>query len=273
MFGMPVEEDLIQPITKEGSLETLPEKGFQFSCHRSITCFNVCCRDLYLVLTPYDILRLKNAVAMDSSAFLEQYTVTDVDPGWKIPIVKLKMLEDAVRSCPFVGPEGCRVYGNRPGACRTYPLGRATRRSAVRAGAPGTEERYFLVREPHCLGFHEDREWEIAEWLQDQGLVPYNAWNDRWMEFLSRYRPGNSGQVTDEQWRMFFMACYSLDRFREFVFGTRLLSLIRLPEDRVEAFRTSEEELLGFSFQWLAFSIFGDRGLSLRSGSVDDAGP
>lgn len=249
--------------------EPLPETGLQFSCQRSVACFNVCCRDLYLVLTPYDVLRLKNACGMDSTSFLEEYATTEVDPGWKIPVVKLKMLDDPVRSCPFVREEGCRVYDDRPGACRTYPLGRAARRS-VQGSTLQIEEKYFLVRESHCLGFQEEKRWAVSEWVEDQGLAEYNAWNDRWMEFLSRYRPGLRN-LSETQWKMLYMACYSLNRFHEFVFRTRLLSLIDVPEDRVEAMRKSEEELLAFALEWLAFSIFGDRRFPLRVGSVEDA--
>jgi len=259
------------PGKADGAFEPLPDRGFHFSCHKSVACFNVCCRDLHLVLTPYDVLRLKNACAMDSSSFLEEHTTTETDPGWRIPVVKLKMSDDPLRSCPFVRQEGCSIYEDRPGACRTYPLGRASRRSAQGDG-PQIEEKYFIVRESHCLGFGQEKRWTVPEWLEDQGLTVYNPWNDRWMEFLSRYRPGLRNP-SEAQWRMFYLACYSLDRFREFVFRTRLFSLIQIPEERVERIRRSEEELLAFAFEWLGFSIFGDRLFALKPGSVDDARP
>jgi hypothetical protein len=63
---------------------------------------------------------------------------------------------------------------------------------------------------------------------------------------------------------MFFMACYSLDRFREFVFGTRFLSLFVVSEERQEEMRRSDEALLRFAYTWLAYSLFGDPVLELR---------
>ncbi len=35
----------------------------------------------------------------------------------------LKMLDDKERSCPFVTPEGCTIYTDRPANCRYYPVG------------------------------------------------------------------------------------------------------------------------------------------------------
>jgi hypothetical protein len=36
------------------------------------------------------------------------------------------------------------------------------------------KEQHFLVKEPHCLGFHEEKEWTDKEWLENQGLELYN---------------------------------------------------------------------------------------------------
>ena len=32
---------------------------FGFACHKKVSCFNHCCKDLNQTLTPYDVLRLK----------------------------------------------------------------------------------------------------------------------------------------------------------------------------------------------------------------------
>ena len=37
-----------------------PESQFKFKCHPGIECFTQCCRDINIILTPYDIIRLKN---------------------------------------------------------------------------------------------------------------------------------------------------------------------------------------------------------------------
>ncbi len=52
---------------------------------------------------------------------------------------------------------------------------------------------------------------------------------------------------------MYFMACYDLDRFRRFVFETKFLEMFDVEEERVEALRTDDIELLEFAMQWLRF--------------------
>ena len=92
------------------------------------------------------------------------------------------------------------------------------------------------------------------------------------MEFLTRYKPGSREELGPKHWKMFYMACYSLDRFREFVFGTRFLSLFVLPEEKKQRLQENEAELLLFAYTWLAFSLFGDPVLKLRNGSMGNRG-
>ena len=42
------------------------EHLFQFQCYPGVSCFTQCCRDVTIVLTPYDVLRLKNCLKMSS---------------------------------------------------------------------------------------------------------------------------------------------------------------------------------------------------------------
>ena len=39
---------------------------FSFSCSKELECFNRCCRDINLFLTPYDILRIKRRLKIPS---------------------------------------------------------------------------------------------------------------------------------------------------------------------------------------------------------------
>ena len=249
-------------------MEPLPSgERFCFSCHKGIRCFTDCCRDLNLMLTPYDVMRLRRALDLDSTEFVDRYTVQTMDPDWNVPVLRLKMGDDSSRACPFVSEAGCGVYEDRPGACRAYPLGRAARRGRDSAFRPVLEEQFFLVKEPHCFGFGEKQEWTAEAWGRDQGLAKYNEMNDLWMDFLTRYKPGARQDLSDKQWQMFFMACYSPDRFRQFVLGTRFVSLFDIPADQLEKIRVSDEHLLRFAYRWLAFSLFADPVLKLREGA------
>ena len=99
--------------------------SFRFGCHEEIPCFNKCCGDVNIFLTPYDVLRMKNRLKMESEEFLEKYTQIPIEKSHKFPIVKLKMGKSDGLPCLLVTEEGCSIYEDRPWPCRMYPLGMA----------------------------------------------------------------------------------------------------------------------------------------------------
>lgn len=233
----------------------LPGKSFRFKCYREIGCFTRCCAALRLQLTPYDILRIKNRLGVSSDEFLEKHGETFFEEHSRFPLLRLKMQEDPQKKCPFVSHSGCSLYEDRPGSCRIYPLGRAAMK--IRSGA-GTRERYFIVQEKHCLGFQEEREWSVEEWMNSEGMDEYNALNDLWLEVLSFPRSLGPESVLQRKMQMFFMASYNLDRFRSFVFQGPFLKRFRLEEGVLEGMAADDVSLLRFSFEWLKFSLFGE---------------
>ena len=48
----------------KGKIEPVENGGFRFACHPGVVCFTECCRDLKLLLTPYDVIRLKNRLGL-----------------------------------------------------------------------------------------------------------------------------------------------------------------------------------------------------------------
>jgi hypothetical protein len=44
-------------------------------CHKGIACWNACCSNIDISLTPYDILRMKTRLGITSAEFLKDYTV------------------------------------------------------------------------------------------------------------------------------------------------------------------------------------------------------
>ena len=103
------------------TFKPLAGNRFRFRCHKEIRCFTRCCADLNLVLTPYDLVRMKRRLGISSSDFLDKYTNTTIDSHPRFPMVKLKMSQDKKRTCPFVTSNGCTIYEDRPAACRIYP--------------------------------------------------------------------------------------------------------------------------------------------------------
>jgi len=230
---------------------------FEFSCHPGMACFNACCRDLNQFLTPYDILRLKGNQKLTSQRFLERYTLRHIGPRSGLPIVALKMVHEENLRCPFVSPQGCTVYEDRPGSCRTYPLGRMARR---KPNGRGSEESYFLIKEAHCLGFDESRQWTVRDWKRDQELSIYNKMNDLVMEILALKNRSGKDRLSQSENDVFCMAFYDLDRFRDFTFEKRLWQGCEDPEDALEAIQEDDVALLRFAIEWIKGAVFGGSG-------------
>jgi len=253
------------PESIQERLHPLEDGRFRFACHPDVPCFTECCRDLRLLLTPYDILRLKNHLELTAREFLDGYTSSDFDEQRRLPMVFLQMGDDERKTCPFVTSEGCQVYEDRPSACRIYPIARASRMHRTHGTV---QESYFVLRESHCRGFEEDRHWTVEEWTGDQGLDDYHTMNNRWMEIITHPKVVNGPPPSTRQQQMFFMASYNLDAFRDFVLGSRFLTLFEMGEEEKEALSSSEEALLLLAFRWLAFSLCGQPTLTMKGHSA-----
>lgn len=245
----------------QGKLEPVKDDGFSFACHPGVPCFTECCRDLRLLLTPCDILRLKTRLGLGARDFIDQYGDEVYDDRRHLPMIHLKMREDERKTCPFVSPQGCLVYEDRPSACRIYPIARASRVHPVQGTV---QESFFVLHEEHCRGFEEPRRWSLTQWVEDQGLDAYVELNDVWMAILTHPRLVRGNPPTAQQQQMFYLASYNLDRFREFVFGSRFLTAFDLPEGELERIRENDEALLGLALKWLRFSLCGEKTLEMR---------
>ncbi len=184
--------------------EIAADGSFSFACHPGVACFTECCRDLELALSPYDVIRLSRGLGISRALFLERHAMTAVIPEEPLPQVLLAMNEEDGGRCPFVTEAGCRVYADRPAACRAYPLARGT------GTAPdgSRTEHYALIHEPHCQGFTDrvKREFSPRSWLADQGLAPYNRANDlmRRLRDLALTR----GPLSEEESAAYLRALY-----------------------------------------------------------------
>lgn len=234
--------------------------AFQFSCHPGVACFTVCCRNVDLVLYPYDIIRLKNALGIDSAECLRQHTVVVQGDNPYFPTVKLKLTEDARKACPFLQSSGCTVYQDRPSACRTYPLERAVDRLA-QGGVVG--EYYFLTNHEYCLGHHEKSQWTVTNWVRNQRLGDYNVMNELWAEIdtVFRQNPWRGEGVAGEKQQLAFMVCYNIDEFRRTVASNKLLQQFRLDKDFKKRIAKEDGELLKFGWQWLKLILTGKSSL------------
>lgn len=233
-----------------------PDSRFRFSCHKGMECYTHCCSDLNIILTPLDIVRMKNRLQLTCDQFLAIYTKPEMLARTKLPVVTLKMLDDDKKSCPFITPEGCIIYEDRPLSCRYYPLGMAAFRE--QEIEPTGEDFYFMVREAHCLGFETDNEWSVSEWRTDQGVDPYDEINEGWMEFMLRKKSfGFQAELGEEGRAMFFMVSSNVDKLRRFIFESSFLEKYDVEEELLEQIRADEVALLKFGFDWLQSAMFG----------------
>lgn len=252
-----------EAFTGERIVNEAPRLGqddrFEFRCGRELDCFGCCCQDVSIVLTPYDIVRMKNALGVSSGEFLEKYTISPFTKEQKIPVVLLKMNPETKR-CPFVDGNGCSIYTSRPWACRMYPLGVADPKN------PNPHDRrfHFLMTEELCHGHRSGRTWTVREWIDDQGIEEYDMMGQSFKELMLHDFWERDEPLTPPQMDMYYMACYDLDRFRRFVFETKFLDMFDVDEARVEAMRANDVELLEFALQWLRFALFKEKRLRIK---------
>lgn len=240
-------------------LESLPEIGpdetFVFDCGPHMPCFNRCCAELTLPLTPYDVVRLRRQLGMSGEDFLRTFASMRSFPDTGFPLPLLRMLESPDAPCPFVTPAGCSVYEDRPGACRCYPLGRG-----ARMGADGVAERFFLVREEHCLGFDHGTARTPAQWFANEGMDRYTDFNDRYMRLMAMVR-ATERQLEPRLATTAILCLYQLDKFRELITAMRIFSRVEVaPELQARIMEDSlagDEAALGFALDWMELLIFG----------------
>jgi Fe-S-cluster containining protein len=244
-----------------------PDDRFKFACHPGVSCFNKCCGDVNIFLSPYDVLRMKRRLGMKSGDFLDQYTLLPVQEDMKTPVVVLRMKDDEAKTCPFLTEDGCGIYSDRPWPCRMYPVGQAAQRDTP-DGWRG-DRFYFLMQEEMCQGFGEPREWSVREWLDDQEVDEYDFWGEGFKELALHEFFEDGGVLTPEKMHMLFTACYDLDKFREFVFESTLLARFEVDEDFVQEMRHDDEALLRFAFLWVRFSLFGEPTVKPRAEVVE----
>ena len=228
---------------------------FTFDCHPGVSCFTFCCKNVNLTLYPYDVIRLKTALGMDSEEFVREHTFLASDDNPYFPTVKLKLKENTDNTCPFLSHEGCTVYLNRPSACRTYPLERGVTGSEGKA----IKEVYFLTQHSYCKGHKEEKQRNVKSWIRSQHLIDYNVKNDLWAEIdiLFRSNPWKGEGAGGEKQQLAFMVCYNIDGFRRFCSQHRLLQQFKLAKDFKKRMQTEDSELQKFGFEWLKLILTG----------------
>ena len=235
-----------------------PDHVFQFRCAPGVPCFTQCCQDITIVLSPYDEVRLKNALGITSGDFIDRYTLIVRREKLLIPMVVLKMNEDDKR-CPFVGEDGCRVYNDRPWPCRMYPLD---------MNDDGTFG--IITNSSRCEGLKEDEHARISNWLIEQGVPVYDEMNQLFSEVTAPLKAQDLDIDNPQIYQMTFMSLYNPDKFRDFVLNSTFLERFEVDDITLEKIKRRDVDLLKFAFDWIKFGIFGQKVFSIKKSAVPE---
>lgn len=167
---------------EQGTLETLSmDDTFTFACGPE--CMGRCCRNITILLDPWDIEVMARHLELAGQQFFNRYCQMEPDRNTGWPVVWLAHAREG--ACAFMLPDGkCSIYPARSRNCRTYPLGRAVR--YIRNGEGlHMEERVFMVDRMHfCLGHQSGRTWTVREWFEDAGAFTFYRMSDQYTELV-----------------------------------------------------------------------------------------
>lgn len=222
----------------QGAPNLTENSPFNFACHDALPCFTQCCKDVNIYLTPYDTLRLRQALRIGSSEFLGKYTRSFLSKVGNIPVVQL-LMDPQTLCCPFVAEEGCRVYENRPWACRMFPLDLSS-----------TDAQFRLIAgKERCKGLSERSKGTVRDWLQCQGGLEYAEMDTEFQSVVPKgFKPG--APMNEGLGRVLFIA-YDLDRFAELLKDGRFLTFHEVDNETVSLVGEDMKELLRLAFRYI----------------------
>jgi len=236
---------------------------FTFDCFPGIPCFNQCCRNLNLFLYPFDVVRLKNRLAVSSDQFIDRHVSVVLRPGGFFPDVLLRMQDNNNSLCPFVTQAGCGVYADRPDTCRKFPMEEGVR---FHPDSGKTERIYFFRPPDFCQGPQEARTRTPAGWACDPEDMLYDKLTLEWAELKALFQNDPWGREGPEgpKAKMTFMAVYNIDRFREFVFNSSFLKRYKVKTALIKKMETEDLALLRFGFDWVRLLLWGTQSKKFR---------
>jgi Fe-S-cluster containining protein len=224
------------------------DSRFKFQCHPGLDCFNRCCQNPTIALSPYDVLRLKQVLGLTSGEFLRRFTVEVVEEASSLPLIFL----DPTGGCPFVGPGGCTVYDQRPAACRLFPLTMGSQLTEQ-----GVVDHYFYRRLDFCRGFEGEAVWTVTSWQADQGFAEFDRERRFWLEIL--LLAGLRQIQVDARLReLVYTAAYDLDAFRRRLAAPGWQQAHHLNQRTLRELQQDDLALLRFCGSYLKKLLFPD---------------
>jgi hypothetical protein len=260
-----------KPYSPVEPVQLAPGDTFRFRCRKGIACFNQCCENIDILLTPWDLVRMARRFGITTREAIDRYTVDFPMDGQGMPGLKLARKPGSA-ACVHLTPEGCGIYPDRPAACRYYALGTVAMR---RKDSSTFEDTYFVVKEPHCLGHEEPHEQTIAEYRREQGIEPYDEANRAWREIVLKKRSSGPtvGKPPARSFELFFLASYDLDGFRAFALSERFASVFEVEAQTRERIAADDRACLDFAMRFLRQALFGEKTIETKPGAAESRLP
>ena len=255
------------PVSPIEPVQLHANNSFRFRCGKGIACFNRCCENIDIMLTPWDVVRMARHFGISTREAIDQYTVDFAMDAKGMPGLKLRQ-KPASAACIHLTPEGCGIYADRPAACRYYALGTVMLRPKDSAQV---EASYFVVREPHCLGHDEPHEQTIADYRAEQGVIAYDEANREWQEIVLKKRSSGPtvGTAPARSFELFFLGSYDLDGFRRFVASESFGATFEIPAETLAETAADDAAALRFAMRFLRQALFGEVTIPVRPGIAD----
>jgi Fe-S-cluster containining protein len=227
------------------------QSRFAFHCHAGLACFNRCCRTPTIILSPYDIYRLKHCLSLTSGEFLQRYTLRETEEMSNLPLVFLDPFKPSDNSCPFLGDAGCLVYDHRPAACRLFPVTMGSQLTEH-----GVVDYYFCRKLDYCQGFETDVQWTVESWQANQGFEEYDQGRRAWLEII--LTQGLRGPVDARVQDLFATLMYDLDKLRQLIGEPAFRKDIAVNAEELASLQRNELALLEFGYRHLQSVLFGE---------------
>ncbi len=234
-----------------------PESTLGFHCHAGLSCFNQCCLEATIILSPYDILRLSCRLGLTTGEFLKRHTLRQEESRFGLPLVLVKHARTG--GCPFLGQGGCQVYEDRPAACRLFPLAQGSELTPQ-----GVADHYFLRRLDYCQGFNGEQEWTLKTWQTGQGFIEFDRPRRPWLRLLLQQAQPERDLLDYRLLSQFYMMAYDLDAFRTFLFESAFLKAHHLTLEEALPLASDDLALIRFSAACLEQLLFPDEARPLN---------
>lgn len=225
--------------------------SFRFRCHDGLDCYNRCCRAPTILLSPYDILRLKEYLHLTSGEFLRRYTLRVTEENSRLSLIFLDISRSPEGGCPFVGAAGCSVYPRRPAACRLFPITMGSELTPT-----GVVDHYFCRRLDYCRGFDSETAWTVADWQANQGFPEYDRGRREWLEILLRAGLEKTQPIDSRRQELLATVAYDLDAFRGLISEPGYRRAHELNDQALKTLKRDDLALLRFSYSHLQALLF-----------------